>query len=183
MNNSILINNKFLPNEQAHELNSETRETIFNSVIDIVKVYLSHNACSADQLPRLLSQLHQTALQLVQDDRTALSGSYHQNIDSQEAAKERVPAVPVEQSVTDDFLICLEDGKTCKLLARYVFKRFGLSEEQYRQRWNLPADYPMVAPALSRKRALCAQQIRPHLAKRNVENGAGKKNGALSLSA
>ncbi len=71
----------------------------------------------------------------------------------------REPAVPVEKSVNADFIICLEDGRRLKSLKRYLRTRYRLSPEEYRERWDLPPDYPMTAPNLSQTRALQAQQM------------------------
>ena len=68
------------------------------------------------------------------------------------------PAVPVEVSVTPDFIICLEDGRSCKSLKRYLRDHFSMTPEMYRARWGLPEDYPMVAPNFSRRRAEIARQ-------------------------
>lgn len=68
------------------------------------------------------------------------------------------PAVPVKDSVTDDYIVCLEDGKRFKSLKRHLSARYGLTPQQYRIRWGLPPDYPMAAPAYSRKRAEMARQ-------------------------
>jgi predicted transcriptional regulator len=69
-----------------------------------------------------------------------------------------VPAVPVEESVTDDYIVCLEDGKRMKMLKGHLRVSFNLTPEQYRKRWGLPEDYPMVAPAYARRRSLIAKK-------------------------
>jgi predicted transcriptional regulator len=71
----------------------------------------------------------------------------------------REPAVPVEESVQPDFIICLEDGVRCKILKRYLRSRFGMNPEQYRRRWNLPDSYPMVAPSVSQARSQAAKKM------------------------
>ena len=80
------------------------------------------------------------------------------------------PTVPKEESVQDDYLICLEDGKKLKMLKRHLRTTYQMSPEQYKERWGLPVDYPMVAPNYARKRST--------LAKRNGL-GRGKKNSTL----
>jgi predicted transcriptional regulator len=72
------------------------------------------------------------------------------------AAEPLVPAVPVEQSITTDYLVCLEDGKRFKSLKRHLMTDFGLTPEQYRAKWSLPADYPMVAPDYASRRSAMA---------------------------
>jgi predicted transcriptional regulator len=69
------------------------------------------------------------------------------------------PAVPVKKSVTPDFIVCLEDGKKLKMLKRYLRSRYGLTPDAYRSKWNLPADYPMVAPNYAKRRSDFAKQI------------------------
>jgi predicted transcriptional regulator len=69
------------------------------------------------------------------------------------------PAISIAKSVTDDFIICLEDGKRLKMLKRYLRSNFGLSPEDYRKKWGLPADYPMVAPNYAKRRSEFAKQI------------------------
>lgn len=76
-----------------------------------------------------------------------------------------VPAVPVKKSVHEDYIICLEDGKKMKLLKRYVMREYGLTPDEYRQKWGLPYDYPMVAPNYAKKRSQLAK-----------ENGLGKRS-------
>jgi len=69
------------------------------------------------------------------------------------------PAVSIKKSITDDFLICLEDGKKFKSLKRHLRSKYGLSPEQYREKWGLPYDYPMVAPSYARKRSALAKEM------------------------
>lgn len=82
----------------------------------------------------------------------------------EEPAPPQEPAVPIRKSVTDDFIICLEDGKKFKSLKRHIQAHYGLTPEQYREKWKLPADYPMVAKNYSEHRSRLAK-----------ENGLGKK--------
>lgn len=70
-----------------------------------------------------------------------------------------LPAVPISQSVADDYIVCLEDGKQMRMLKRYIRQRYGLTPDQYRKRWGLPSDYPMVAPSYSERRAQLAREI------------------------
>jgi predicted transcriptional regulator len=69
------------------------------------------------------------------------------------------PAVPIKRSVTDDYIVCLEDGKRLKMLKRYLRTRYSLSPEDYRAKWGLPADYPLVAPNYAAKRSAFAKEI------------------------
>jgi predicted transcriptional regulator len=121
---------------------------------DIVCAYVSHNALSVGDLPKLLSEVH-TALR-------ALGGGSPASF-----AEDLKPAVPVKKSVTPEYLICLEDGKKFKSLKRHLRTHYNLTPEQYRERWSLPSDYPMVAPSYS--------ETRSRLAK---DNGLGRKAAA-----
>jgi predicted transcriptional regulator len=75
-----------------------------------------------------------------------------------EAAADRTPAVPIEQSVADDFIVCLEDGRRLKSLKRYIRQHYALTPQEYRVRWGLPPDYPMVAPSYARLRSSLARR-------------------------
>ncbi|MEL6857715.1 MAG: MucR family transcriptional regulator [Pseudomonadota bacterium] len=111
---------------------------------DIVSAYVSNNPIQSSELPDLIRDVHATL-------RT-LEGS-----DGAQVAQE--PAVSVKKSITDEFLICLEDGKKFKSLKRHLRSKYGLSPEQYREKWGLPYDYPMVAPSYARKRSALAKEM------------------------
>lgn len=117
---------------------------ILECASDIVSAYVSNNPIQSAELPELIKQIHLTL--------TALEKS-----DSATGALE--PAVPVKKSITDDFLICLEDGKKFKSLKRHLRSKYGMSPEQYREKWGLPYDYPMVAPSYARKRSALAKEM------------------------
>jgi predicted transcriptional regulator len=114
------------------------------STVVIVACFVSNNRLTPDELPPLISATH-AALR---------------DIDAGGAAPEsdEKPAVPVEQSVAQDYLICLNDGRKLRALKRYLWRKYALSPEQYRKKWGLPDDYPMVAPAYSELRAKIAKQ-------------------------
>ena len=118
---------------------------------DIVSAYVSHNALSVTDLPRLIADVH-NALRNLHSPAAA------------EPAEELKPAVPVRKSVAPDFIICLEDGKKFKSLKRHLRTHYNLSPEEYREKWGLPADYPMVAPNYSATRSRLAK-----------DNGLGRK--------
>ena len=86
---------------------------------------------------------------------------------------ELVPAVPIKKSVTDDHIICLEDGKKLKMLKRHLVTAYGMTPEDYRAKWGLPYDYPMVAPAYARKRQELAKKI--GLGRKRAAKGRGRK--------
>lgn len=120
---------------------------------EIVCAYVSHNALSPSDLPKLISEVH-----------GALRGL--QTGEAQEQQEERKPAVPVRKSVAPEYIICLEDGKKFKSLKRHLRTHYNLSPEEYREKWGLPADYPMVAPSYSETRSRLAKV-----------NGLGRKAG------
>jgi predicted transcriptional regulator len=89
--------------------------------------------------------------------------------EAEKPAEAPVPAVPVKRSIRPDFLVCLEDGRKVKMLKRYLATRHGLTPDQYRQRWGLAKDYPMVPPAYAAQRSAMAKQI-----------GLGRKRAAAA---
>ncbi len=111
---------------------------------EIVSAYVSNNPIQSGELPDLIREVHSTLKDL--KDSTGA-----------EAAPE--PAVSIKKSITDDFLICLEDGKKFKSLKRHLRSKYGMSPEEYREKWGLPYDYPMVAPSYARKRSALAKEM------------------------
>lgn len=118
---------------------------------EIVSAYVSHNAVSPGDLPKLIAEVH-GALRALQSNEVPAP------------VEELKPAVPVRKSVTNDYIICLEDGKKFKSLKRHLRTHYNLSPEEYREKWGLPADYPMVAPSYSATRSQLAK-----------DNGLGRK--------
>ena len=114
-------------------------------VTEIVAAYVRRNQVAADQLPSLISAVHH-----------ALDGLGQP---MEEALVERTPAVPVRQSVRRDYVVCLECGHRGQLLRRHLGTAHGLSVEQYRTIWNLPADHPVTAPAYSEARSIMAKDL------------------------
>lgn len=113
---------------------------------EIVSAYVSRNSVPVDVVPELIRSVHQ-----------ALEGlGQAEPITAEERPK---PAVPINKSVQHDFIVCLEDGKKLKMLKRYLRSRYNMSPDDYRRRWGLPADYPMVAPAYAARRSDFAKQI------------------------
>jgi predicted transcriptional regulator len=110
----------------------------------IVAAYVSRNALPLGDLPALIHSVYQS-----------LVGLGH----SGGAVTGQEPAVPVKKSVTSDYIICLEDGKRLKMLKRYLRTRYGMTPEEYRRKWNLPADYPVVAPNYAAQRSAFAKKI------------------------
>jgi len=114
---------------------------------DIVAAYVSNNPTSPTALPDLIRSIHQSLTTLSAEAAPAA------------AQERRKPAVPIARSIQDDFIICLEDGKKLKMLKRYLRARYNLSPDEYRRRWGLPPDYPMVAPAYAQRRSDFAREI------------------------
>ncbi len=116
---------------------------------DIVSAYVSNNPVPPSELPQLLARVHGALIQVA-------SG---QAPESQAPAQPLQPAVPVKKSVTNDYIVCLEDGRTFKSLKRHLRAKYDLSPEQYRTKWGLPPDYPMVAPSYAKARSDLAKAI------------------------
>jgi predicted transcriptional regulator len=110
----------------------------------IVACFVSNNPLSPSEVPALISATYAT-LHDLEKSRA-------------EPQREEQPAVPVEQSIAHDYLVCLNDGRKLRALKRYLKRKYGLSPEAYREKWALPADYPMVAPAYSELRAKIARE-------------------------
>lgn len=118
---------------------------ILRLATEIVAAYVSNNSIAANDLPGMIRTVHATLAGL---DQAPGAGE-----------SDLVPAVPIKKSVTADYIICLEDGKKLKMLKRYLRSQYGLTPEEYRARWNLPHDYPMVAPNYAAQRSKLAKQI------------------------
>jgi predicted transcriptional regulator len=110
---------------------------------DIVAAYVRANPIAPADLSRVIATVHASLKQLV---------------GSQPAAAQK-PAVPIKKSVMPDYLICLEDGKKLKMLKRHLRTAYGMTPEQYRAKWGLPPDYPMVAPNYAKQRSDFAKEI------------------------
>ncbi len=113
---------------------------------DIVASFVANNKVSTEELTELIRSVHRTL--------AGLSSGTDEKL--QERPK---PAAPINKSVQHDFIICLEDGKKLKMLKRYLRSTYSMSPDEYRKRWGLPADYPMVAPAYAARRSEFAKKI------------------------
>ncbi len=111
----------------------------------IVSAHVSNNSVAAEALPGVIKTVHHALSTLGQANTVA--------------ADKPVPAVPIKKSVFPDHIVCLEDGKKLKMLKRHLKTAYGLTTDEYRARWNLPADYPMVAPDYARHRSTLAKKI------------------------
>lgn len=114
----------------------------------IVAAHLGHTTVPVGEIRALVTQVHSTL--------AALAGGGEASSLPTERPQ---PAVPIKKSVLPDYIICLEDGKRLKMLKRHLKSSYNLSPEQYRERWGLPADYPMVAPKYAEQRSRLAKQI------------------------
>jgi predicted transcriptional regulator len=123
----------------------ESADTI-GLTAEIVSAYLSHNTVASGDIPALINQVHSALLRLSSGE-AATSG---------EPLK---PAVPVKKSINPDFIVCLEDGKKFKSLKRHLRTQYEMTPEQYREKWALPHDYPMVAPNYAAARSHLAKQM------------------------
>jgi predicted transcriptional regulator len=132
----------------------ETQHNFTEMVAEIVSAYVSANTVSAGELPGLIRTVHAALLE-VADSRP-----------SQARETTREPAVSVRKSVTPDYVICLEDGKKFKSLKRHLRTRYNLTPDEYRAKWGLPHDYPMVAPNYAKERSNLAKRMGLGLARR-----------------
>ncbi len=126
-------------NEQSPELLEHTTR--------IVAAHVANNPIAAADLPRLIATVHETLATLGPEPKPT-------------------PAVPIKQSVKPEYIVCLDDGKKFKMLKRHLRTAYNLSPEEYRERWGLPRDYPMVAPNYAATRSKLAKKI-----------GLGRKTG------
>ena len=111
---------------------------------EIVSAYVNNNSVTAGDLPKLIDEVHAALTRVA-----AESGR-------RESLK---PAVPPKRSVTSEYIVCLDDGKKFKSLRRHLRSQYGLTPEQYREKWNLPPDYPMVAPNYAATRSALAKKM------------------------
>ncbi len=129
---------------------SEKDTSSLELVSKLVSAYVSNNSLPSDELPDLITTIHEAL----------------QNPD-QAAASTPEPAVPIKRSIRPDYVICLEDGKKLKMLKRHLRTSYNMSPDEYRQKWGLSSDYPMVAPKYAAMRSELAKKI-----------GLGRKAGS-----
>jgi predicted transcriptional regulator len=113
---------------------------------EIVSAYVSNNTVASADIPALINQVHSALLRVSSGE-------------TQSSMEPLKPAVPVKRSINPDFIVCLEDGKKFKSLKRHLRTQYGMTPEQYREKWSLPADYPMVAPNYAAARSQLAKQM------------------------
>jgi predicted transcriptional regulator len=132
------------------------KETILTLAVQIVSAHVQHNKLQSEELPAFIQQIYKTL----------------QSVGTESAVQDKpAPAVAVKKSVFDDHVICLDCGKKLKMLKRHLMTDHGMAPEQYRERWGLGRDYPMVAPDYASKRSALAKKI-----------GLGRKTGAKAAA-
>jgi predicted transcriptional regulator len=124
---------------------NDMTETLITLTSDIIAAHVSNNNVNGEELPSLITSVYGALAGL---------GSTPAPVETRPE-----PAVSVRASIKPDYIVCLEDGKKLKMLKRHLMTHYNLTPEQYRQRWNLPADYPMVAPDYAEKRRELAKKI------------------------
>lgn len=134
---------------------SNDQDRLLELASGIVSGYVRNNPLPTSKLSKLIQKVHQTLVEISAREGLMMTT--------------QKPAVEADKSITTDFIICLEDGKKLKMLKRHLRSKFGLTPEQYRTKWNLPKDYPMVAPGYAHLRSELARQI-----------GLGKRNTYLT---
>jgi predicted transcriptional regulator len=126
--------------------NGLTRSDILRMATEVISAYVSNNTMPVEQVPEVIAKVYDSLATLREGKDEA----------SKETAK---PAVPIRRSITPDFIICLEDGRKLKMLKRYLRTNYGLTPNEYRAKWGLPANYPMVAPNYAAQRSTFAKKI------------------------
>ncbi|MFP4313952.1 MAG: MucR family transcriptional regulator [Alphaproteobacteria bacterium] len=122
-----------------------THEELLHLTTEIVSSYVSHNTVGTHEITPVIENVFKTLSGLGQESNIL--------------ADRPQPAVPIKKSIQPDYLICLEDGKKLKMLKRHLKTAYDMSPEEYRERWGLPADYPMVAPNYAERRSKLAKDI------------------------
>jgi predicted transcriptional regulator len=126
--------------------NSPDRQQLLALSAEIVASFVGNNTVAAGDLPGLIKSVFGSLSSAGQAEAT-------------KAADKLTPAVPIKRSISTDFIVCLEDGKKLKMLKRHLASRYNMTPAEYRRRWGLAADYPMVAPAYAEQRSTLAKKI------------------------
>lgn len=126
----------------------ESKNELVELTAEIVAAYVGNNPVPQSDLPKLIGEVYRS-----------LSGAIGNQEQKKEEPTELKPAIPVRKSVMPDYIICLEDGKKFKSLKRHLRTHYSLTPEQYREKWDLPADYPMVAPNYAQARSTLAKRM------------------------
>lgn len=136
-------------------MTDQTNETLLALTADIVAAHVSNNSVGAGELPTMIANVYKALSTLSAPEAVA--------------EPELQPAVSVRASIKPDYIVCLEDGKKLKMLKRHLMTHYGMTPADYRAKWKLPADYPMVAPNYAEQRRSLAHQI-----------GLGRKKGTAA---
>lgn len=142
-----------------------SRNEILRMAVDVVSAYVGRNSLASTQIPEII--------------QTVYASLHHVGANGGDRFGEALkPAVPIKKSVAPDYIVCLEDGKKLKMLKRHLRTTFGMTPEEYRAKWSLPADYPMVAPNYAAQRSAFAKKI--GLGRKPADGGAkrGKRGKA-----
>ena len=123
-----------------------TEEDMLRMTTEVVSAYVGNNMLAPAQIPDVIKTVYGSLADLSAQGRPG----------EQEPLK---PAVPIRRSITPDFVVCLEDGKKLKMLKRHLRTNYGMTPDEYRAKWSLPADYPMVAPNYAKQRSEFAKRI------------------------
>lgn len=145
-----------MPDKTTHD--KESNDRLLTLAAQIVAAHVGHNTVAVTDLPALIGTVYQSLARI---------GS---GLNSTEARTE--PAVPVRRSILPEYIICLEDGKKLKMLKRHLKTSYNMTPDQYRERWNLPTDYPMVAPNYAKQRSRLAKQIGLGTSRRSKQKAA-----------
>ncbi|KXV69313.1 transcriptional regulator Ros/MucR [Acetobacter malorum] len=162
--------------------------------VTIISAYVGHNTVSTEALPDLIRSVYATldTLSLSQPAPKAPEKAVtpavgpvsdvisEPPVPEKSVSQERTPAVPIKRSVFPDYIVCLEDGKKTKMLKSYIQRHFNLTPEDYRARWGLPPEYPMVAPSYSAQRAAIAK--RNSLGRRGDDTHATLSSGETNIA-
>lgn len=141
------------------DIDTDMQETLITLTVDIIAAHVSNNSVAAADIPQLIENVHASLASL----RSPVA---------EPVAERPAPAVTVRASIKPDYIVCLEDGKKLKMLKRHLMTHYNMTPDEYRTRWNLPADYPMVAPNYAAKRRELAKKI-----------GLGRKPGKRTAKA
>ncbi len=143
-----------------------SREDVLRMTTEVVAAYVGNNVLPASQISEVIGAVHRSL--------SALHGG-----GGELQAEPAGPAVPIRRSVKPDFIVCLEDGKKLKMLKRYLRTKYNMTPDEYRAKWGLPSDYPMVAPNYSKQRSEFAKKIGlGRKAGRKVGRPRGRKSAA-----
>ncbi|GHE47989.1 transcriptional regulator [Camelimonas fluminis] len=146
---------------------AEAETSLINLTARIVAAYIQNNAIDRSQVTEIISSVHASL--------NKISGA---KVEAQEQQK---PAISIRNSITPDYIICLEDGKKFKIMKRHLTTVYGMTPAEYRRKWNLPPDYPMVAPNYAKSRSEYAREKQRHTAViHNLKTGTRARGRALA---